>query len=501
MKVSFISLGIAIDAIGLRILSSLLRQNGHQCQLLFLPTMEDIRRRTTRKRYSYSDRVIKQIIDVCRDSHLIGISLMTHHYSVAAELTQKIKESLSAPVIWGGIHPTVCPDECLENADMVCVGEAETSLLELAQRMQNGQDLSGIAGIWRKQNGTVLTSGAGPLARDLNRLPFPDYSFQDHYLLMDDDLVAMTVEDWHKHVLRFFPPLNQGRPPKPAYQVLSSRGCPYVCTFCGETPLAEKTYGRCYFRKRSIDNVIEELEWFKETFPFIGEICFCDDTFACRSTGEIREFAEKYKKKIDFPFYILVSPANVVKKKFDILVDAGLTHVGMGIQSGSQRIIDLYRRDRCGNPKQSLEAAKIINSYKDRLFPYYDFIVENPYETREDMLDTVRLLVELPRPFKARVYAISFFPGTPLFDKAKADGLFDPTMYEKTFGQRTKGGYLSFIIDMHKIHIPQSILRLLISKTFLRLLNKPSTDGFFLGVHQTIKWIFMKLNIHQYGLT
>ena len=147
---------------------------------------------------------------------------------------------------------------------------------------------------------------------------------------------------------------------------------------------------------------MDELVWAKETFPFIGEICFCDDTFASRSFTDIQEFAQQYKEKISLPFYILVCPANVEKMKFDLLVDAGLTNVGMGIQSGSKRIIGLYNRQRVGNIEHSLKAAQILNSYKDRLLPYYDFIVENPYETREDILDTVRLLIKLPRPYQTR---------------------------------------------------------------------------------------------------
>ncbi len=99
MKFTFISLGISTDAIGRRILLSLLKQNGHQCHLVFLPTREDIQRRTTRSGYRYSDRVISQLTEVCRDSNLVGLSLMTHHYSVAVELTRKLQKSLSAPVI------------------------------------------------------------------------------------------------------------------------------------------------------------------------------------------------------------------------------------------------------------------------------------------------------------------------------------------------------------------------------------------------------------------
>jgi len=501
MKIAFISLGLSTDAIGPRILSSLLRQNGFETQLLFLPTLYDLRRRYTRVPYQYSDQVINQIIALCQDSDLIGISLMTHHVTVATALTRKLKISLGKPIIWGGIHPTVCPEECLDTADMVCVGEAETSLMELLTRMQDDQDLSGIPGIWLKHNGKIVPNGSGPLAPDLDCLPFPDYTFQDHYLLVGDEIQPMTTANWRQHLLTFFPPLNRGNPHNPAYQVLSSRGCPFKCTFCGETPLTEKIYGRSYFRKRSINNLMDELVWAKETFPFIGEICFCDDTFASRSLPDIRQFTQQYKCKIGLPFYILVSPANVTKQKFDLLVDAGLTNVGMGIQSGSERIIEIYNRKRVGTVQQSLRAAQILNSYKDSLMPYYDFIVENPYETREDLLNTVRLLIGLPRPYQTRVYALSFFPETPLYEQAKADRILHDRMYDKTFGQRTQGGYLGLLIDMNKYMLPQFILRILISKFILYIFNRPSTDRLFLGFHQSLRWVVMKLGYRQSGLS
>ena len=501
MKITFISLGLSTDAIGLRILSSLLKQNGYQSQLLFLPTVEDLKRKETHTRYQYSESVLNQIIDLCKDSILIGISLMTHHQSVAVELTRRIQSSISTPIIWGGIHPTVCPEECLETADLVCVGEAETSMIELVRRMQNGYDISTIPGIWLKKNGRVINNGAGNLASDLDSLPFPDYSFNDHHLLVQDKIKPMTSENWRQHLVKFFPPLNRDRSNNPAYQVLSARGCPFNCTFCGEYPLTEHIYGRRYFRKRSIRNLMEELIWAKSTFPFIGEICFCDDTFASRSISDLQEFTKLYKEKIKLPFYILVSPANVTKKNFDLLVDAGLSNVGMGIQSGSKRIIELYNRQHVGNVEQSLKSAKIINSYKGRLFPYYDFILENPYETKEDFLDTVRLLVKLPRPYGTRVYALSFFPGTELHKKASADGIFYTDMYDKTFGQRDQGGYLNFLVDMNKYHIPQKVLEVLISRPFLYLFNRPSADRFFLVFHRFLKLVAMKLHFRQSGLS
>jgi len=239
MKVTFISLGLSTDAIGIRILSSILKSEGHQTQLIFLPTLKDMARRSMGGIYSYDESVINKMVSLCQESQLIGISLMTHHYSIAKLLTQQLKTHLTAPVIWGGIHPTAKPEECLETADLVCTGEGETSVPELVGRLASGRNIDDIPGIWLKLNGQLIANGVGPLAQDLDRLPFPDYSFVDHHMLVDDVLKPMTPENWYDHLCRFFPPFNchPGQPPKPAYQILSARGCPFNCPFCGEAPL------------------------------------------------------------------------------------------------------------------------------------------------------------------------------------------------------------------------------------------------------------------------
>lgn len=503
MKISFISLGISTDAIGPRILSALLKQKGHKTQLIFLSTIEDVRRRANYTSYNYSEKIFDQVAECCQKSDIIGISLMTHHYTVAVELTKALKRRLDKAVIWGGIHPTICPEECLMTADLVCVGEAETSLIELASRIDKGEEVNGVVGIWSNHDGQIVRNGAGPLAHDLDNLPFPDYSFQDHHIIADGELQPMTIDNWYQHLLKFFPPLNKHQPNRSAYQVLSARGCPYDCTFCGEAPLMEKNgiYGRKYFRKRSIESLIKELHWACTTFPFIGEICFCDDTFASRPLSEIQEFSRQYREKICHPFYILISPANVDKQKIDILVNTGLTNVGMGIQTGSQRTISLYNREKAGNVERILNAVNILNRYKDRLMPYYDFIVENPYETNEDLLDTIRLLIKLPRPCRIRVYAMSFFPGTELYKRAKIEGIINDIGREKTFGQRNQGGYLNFVIDISKylilFNLPKSIVKLLISKPFLFLLGKPFMDRKILRAHILLKRLKFKFGSHE----
>jgi radical SAM superfamily enzyme YgiQ (UPF0313 family) len=116
IKVTLISPYYNVTANGLRLISSYLKQHGHEVNLIFLNVPN------SKLGSKLTESVVSDILNLCESSDLIGLSLMTNHFVLAKELTLEIKKRLRAPIIWGGIHPTVQPDECLQYADMVCLG-------------------------------------------------------------------------------------------------------------------------------------------------------------------------------------------------------------------------------------------------------------------------------------------------------------------------------------------------------------------------------------------
>jgi len=104
--------------------------------------------------YPYPRRILEQIAEMCKTSDLIGISLMTCHFDNAVYITKFLREKLSVPIIWGGIHPSIRPAECLEYADMVCLGEGELSLSQLAKEMAEGKPWNSlnVQGILKRSN-------------------------------------------------------------------------------------------------------------------------------------------------------------------------------------------------------------------------------------------------------------------------------------------------------------------------------------------------------------
>jgi radical SAM superfamily enzyme YgiQ (UPF0313 family) len=166
MKIALISPYEDLIAYGLRTLCACLKNNGHAVTLVFLQGPFGC---------AYADEALDELAELIKGSNLIGVSLMTDHFQKAVQITRRLKQSTAAPIIWGGVHPTLSPEECLSYADIVCVGEGELALVELAGKMATGEDYSAIQNIWLKGSGALITNSPRPLVKDLDSLPFPDY--------------------------------------------------------------------------------------------------------------------------------------------------------------------------------------------------------------------------------------------------------------------------------------------------------------------------------------
>jgi anaerobic magnesium-protoporphyrin IX monomethyl ester cyclase len=141
VKIALISLTEDVFIPSLRYLSAYLRAQGHETKVIYLPwgRTDNALHSANSFRYPYPQPVLEQIVEICKDSDLLGLSLMTCHFDHAVHITRFLREHLSAPIIWGGIHPTIRPLECLKYADMACVGEGELSVSQLAREMDAGK--------------------------------------------------------------------------------------------------------------------------------------------------------------------------------------------------------------------------------------------------------------------------------------------------------------------------------------------------------------------------
>jgi anaerobic magnesium-protoporphyrin IX monomethyl ester cyclase len=465
-----------ISAFGARSLSSFLKKRGHTVQVITLSIIPDTYRNRDgflyAKNYEYSNRIINQTIEVASKSDLIGISFMTQYFNCAVQLTKAIKKRFSIPIIWGGVHPTVRPDECLEYADIVCIGEGEEALAELAERMEKGQDYSDIANLCLVRNNETIINPLRPLMQDLDALPWLDYGPENHYVrdLHTDNLVPFDEE----YFMRFMAtvPYYKNIPLK-SFMYFTTRGCPYNCSYC-VNDYYRKIYGvRGFVRKLSVERVVEELENITKNHPCIEEIEFCDDNFALRPVAEIEHFARLYKTRIGLPFQLLISPQNITDGKIVPLLDAGLVFIETGIQSVAEGTKELYQRSL--DEEKLLTAAKILNKYRNRMAPpCYHLILDNPFENNEDTLKTFNLTLKLPRPFWFKRSSLVPFPGTSIHHRYATAGLIKDEkveIYNKIL-EIPSTTYINFLFLLNNQNYPICLLRLLSRRSIVEIFNR-----------------------------
>ena len=194
---------------------------------------------------------------------------------------------------------------------------------------------------------------------------------------------------------------------------LPTRGCPFACTFCINNLYLDMYPHQKPIRKRSVDNVIMELQQAKDKIPFIRYIKFDDDAFFIMSLDEISDFSKKYKEHIRMPLIITGATASTLsKEKLVLLVDAGLIEIRMGIQTAGTITKKLYKRPHTN--QQIENAVRMINEYKDKLRAKYDIILDNPWETDQDQIETLMFLSKLPVPYWLTLFSLNFFPGTDI---------------------------------------------------------------------------------------
>jgi len=390
MKLLLISLLPTTENFGLKYIHAYLHQHGHQSAILFVPRHDPA-----------IQKPLRDFIDTYQPG-LIGCGLMSYEAPFAGFLGKLTKADFpNIPFLAGGIHPTVAPEECLNYADMVALGESEETVLEIAEQVDAGKDLKGIKNLVFKHDGKMVKNPLRPLIEDLDSIPFPGHFPAYSYVYHQNTIVPMDLKLFR----------NYTRYEGKAYNVISSRGCPFSCSYCCNSFLS-KLYATKSIRKRSPQNVIKELRSEVEQFPDIILINIHDDCFLAHSREWHQEFVKDYKKWVDRPFIVRSTPLHLTEEKIAILKESGLAWVTMGLQSGSERINrEVFHRKVSNN--QFLEATRLAKRYG--VSGYYDVILDNPFEEEEDVIETLRVLQKVPKPFQLQLFTLTFYKGTDIY--------------------------------------------------------------------------------------
>jgi len=362
----------------------------------------------------FGDEQIDQIAQGLAGADIIGLSSMTGYSDLTRRVASRLRSvSPHSYIIWGGIHPIIYPTDAIEaDVDAICTGEGEFAFERFFDAFRSGRDFGSIGNFWFKRHGEVKRNPFLPLmtSAEMETLPFQKYAGPEWIYQQGSGFVPVTRADYLQ---------NNGL----AYQAIWSIGCPLHCTFCGNTVFIANDPNYKKLRHPSASYMVREVQRAREVHPHISSVLFHDDSFMAISLRELTDFAVQWREKVGLPFCIYgVIPSYVQRDKMEVLTWAGMNRVRMGIQSGSDRILKFYRRP---TPVARIEqaAATIAEFSRYHINPAYDIILDNPVETRQDVIDTLELIYRLARPFTCNLFSLRIIPNTVLEQQMRENGI------------------------------------------------------------------------------
>jgi len=436
MKITLISTSTFPSDQGIRTISAVLKREGYDVNLVFMTLTEDYSK-------NYSSQELIQLLTLCRDSDLIGINSYASTSQRAERIISFLKNKLNVPIVYGGVHATISPEDCIKYSDVVCVGEGEEAILDLANALVKDKPINRIKNLWIKnpETGEITKNPVRNLIDNLDSLPLPDYDLENHYILEKGKIRKFSEYDLAGQI--FF---------------LTGRGCPYGCDYCSNSFFNELYKGKRknVLRWHSPEYIIKGILELKNKFPkTLGYFDIRDDTFSLRPMEDIKKFCNLYKEKVNLRFKCLADPHTVSEEKIKLLVDAGCTDITIGIQGSERTNLEIYHRNQ--TDAIVLNAAKILNKFRN-LAVMYDAITCNPYETPEDIINLILLLQKLPKPYYLSVNNLVFFPGSQLYRRVSSDNSIRKIVEEskklnywdraKHIKLKKKNAYLVLILNL-----------------------------------------------------
>ncbi len=385
--------------LGLAYLAAVLEKDGHEVLILngefYFEQMEGENEKITidqeaykknfkREHYVYQ-KILNDVIDFKPDA--IAISFMTAGSTSAYFLAQHITRAIpDIPLIAGGIHPTLLPEEPLKKGfNYVIRGEGEVTIVELIKAIQNkSNDLETILGISYLSHGQIYHNQNRPFIADLDALPFPAF-----YLM----------KDYQKHAYA-----SSG--------IITSRGCPFTCTYC-----ASKLLWTRQVRFRSPKNIVNEIIDRHKKYG-LASFAFHDDTFTLN-----RKYVEQFcllvlKLSFKISWHCDTRGDTLDLNLLKLMKRAGCQHIYLGLESGSPKIQKLIKKNLSTvKVKQAIKMAR-----QARIETTVYFMVGFPEETEEDIKQSIAVMKDL-KPDHAIWGILTPYPGTEIWQLAIKKGL------------------------------------------------------------------------------
>jgi radical SAM superfamily enzyme YgiQ (UPF0313 family) len=342
--------------LGLMYIAASLEQNGHNVEIIDLGFDK------------YSSKELQQKLS---NIDVVGLEVYTDNYKEVKILAKKIKAlKPKIPIIIGGPHCIFFPERSISDikyADIAIIGEGESTINDVSLYLQGKINISNISNIYYKKNDKILPGKGLKIIKNLDRLPFPARHLVEKY-------------DYDKLPHGFFYK-------KKLTLMMTSRGCPFHCRFCGRYSNSIRNYS---FRQRSAENIVNEMIKIQERY---NSVMIVDDSFLCnpKRAHRIFEMLIEYGSTIE----ILILGARVdtaERELYKKMKKANVTYIAFGIESGNQDVLDFY------NKKVTLtQIRKAILLSKEMDFQIGGTIIFGaPIETKDHFKKTINFSKSLP---------------------------------------------------------------------------------------------------------
>ena len=333
-----------------------------------------------------------------RQPGIVGVTSTTLTYKSALEVLQTAKATHpNCVTAIGGPHATFWDENALKECsalDVVVRKEGETTMLELAQRVEAGKPFYDLLGTTTRKDGSIVQNEERPYIEDLDALPFPA-----HHLF--------PLEHLRKYGKIIFP-------------LSTSRGCTFWCNFCS----AVRMFGRRY-RMRSPESVISELEFLHKTYGAV-QFTFYDDAFSVDQKRAFKICEEIQKRNLKIMWDCETRVDMVTKELLQEMKKAGCLAVWFGVEAGSKLVLDAMSKGlTLEKTKNAFKMAKDVG-----LMTVASVILGFPEETPETARETIKFVMEI-KPDDVGYYIATPYPGTPMYDLVKEKGWLKITDFNK----------------------------------------------------------------------
>lgn len=364
--------------IGLGCLHSFIESKGHDVKTLFLNDYEP------QECINISSRSIEDF-----NPDVVGLQILTVNRVCSFRLIELINNNYpNVKIVVGGIHVTVMYEQILNKYPFLIavLGEGEITFSEL---IDDGKGIENIDGIAFNHNGRIIKTRERALIENLDELPFP------------------------KHEIFF----NESRR---CGCILTSRGCPFSCTFCCLCSISQRRV-----RYRSVNNVVDEIEYLIKKFREISSVWIHDDSFFLNNDRVIEFCNEIVNRgiKIEFICSGRMKPLN--KQMITALEKAGFTHILLGLESGAKEILKTSKK--AITKEDAINAIELFSKTSIRVSLF--LMLGLPGETIETVKETIEFVQTLQRIkyiwFGDHMIILFIYPGTEVYEIAKAKGFID----------------------------------------------------------------------------